>query len=96
MPLAIWDDEKRWESVYQVQGHLLAETLKAKLESEDIPAILRYESVGRVLGITVDGLGAVDIMVPEEFAERAREVLQDDESFSAAQDASQTGPAETQ
>jgi hypothetical protein len=85
MPLAVWNNQKDLVTVHKVQGHLLAETLKAKLESEGIPALLRYESVGRVLGITVDGLGVVEIMVPEAYAEKAQLVLQE-ESASEPQD----------
>jgi hypothetical protein len=52
--------------------------LKGKLESEGIPVILRYESVGFTLyGITVDGLGEVEIRVPASFAEKAREILEE-------------------
>ena len=35
------------------------------LESEEIPVLLRYESAGEVFGITVNGLGKVDILVPK-------------------------------
>jgi hypothetical protein len=70
-------------TVYKVQGHLLAEVLKAKLESEGIPALLRYESVGRVLGLTVDGLGQVEIQVPVEMEEQARAVLSEAEPLDS-------------
>ena len=66
-------------TVQTVQGHTLAEMLKSKLEGEGIPVALRYQSVGRVLGITVDGLGQVEIQVPEEMVEKARAALAEDE-----------------
>ena len=58
-----------------VQGEVRANVLKSHLESEGIPAVLQYESAGRVYGITVDGLGAVKIMVPEELVEQAKQVI---------------------
>ena len=36
--------------VYVSQGPLGAEVAKSKLESQGIPTMLRYESIGRVLG----------------------------------------------
>lgn len=64
-------------TVYIAQGHLLAEMIKSKLESAGIPVLLDYESIGRVYGITVDGLGEVRIKVPEELAEEARELVKE-------------------
>jgi len=37
--------------------------------------MLDYESLGRVMGITVDGLGEVRILVPNERADEAKELL---------------------
>ena len=64
-------------TVYIAQGHLLAEMIKGKLESAGIPVLLDYESIGRVYGLTVDGLGEVRIKVPEELAEEARELVKE-------------------
>ena len=61
--------------VYVSQGPLAAEVAKSKLQSEGIPAMLRYPSVGRVLGLTVDGLGRVEVLVPAAYEREAREVL---------------------
>ena len=63
-----------------VQGQMIAGLLKARLESEGIPVALRYESVGRVLGLTFDGLGQVEIMIPADLVPRAQELLDSDES----------------
>jgi len=74
--------------VYISQGPLGAEVARSKLQSEGIPALLRYASVGRVLGLTVDGLGRVEVLVPARFAPQARAALAEDappaESPSAA------------
>jgi len=59
------------------QGVMLGEIYKSKLEAAGIPAMLKYESAGRVLGITVDGLGRVEVLVPAEMAEDAAALLAD-------------------
>lgn len=61
--------------VFISQGPLAAEVARSKLQSEGIPAMLRYPSVGRVLGLTVDGLGRVEVLVPAAYEGQAREVL---------------------
>jgi hypothetical protein len=59
------------------QGIDLAQIYKSKLEAAGIPALLKYESAGLVFGITVDGLGEVRILVPEDLADKARQLLTD-------------------
>ena len=59
-----------------VQGQIEAQIIKAKLESEAIPVHLSYESAGVVYGLTLDGLGEVKILVPEECLARARALIQ--------------------
>ena len=68
-------------AVYVSQGPLSAEAVKAKLEAEGIPAVLRYSSVGRVLGLTVDGLGRVEVLVSEEDEAAARDAIREDEGI---------------
>jgi len=63
-----------------VQGEVVANILKSHLESEGIPVLLQWESVGRVFGLTVDGLGQVKILVPEEFADEAKHIIEARES----------------
>jgi hypothetical protein len=62
--------------VCRTAGVLQAEIVKGRLESAGIPAMLDYESLGRVMGVTVDGLGEVRILVPTERAEDARQLLE--------------------
>ncbi len=74
-------DEKSRHSglttVHVTQGLLRAQVIKAKLEDADIPVLLNYESVGPVMGITVDGLGEVRVLVPTEYAGVARTLLEE-------------------
>lgn len=61
--------------VHIAQGELEASVIKSHLECEGIPVMLQYESVGRVFGLTVDGLGEIRILVPQELVERAKEII---------------------
>lgn len=70
----------KFVEISRVQGEAVASILKSKLEDEGIPVLLQYESMGRVIGLTVDGLGQVKILVPAELAERAKEVIKPSES----------------
>lgn len=66
------------ECVFVGQGLLQAEVAKSKLEAFGIPAILQYESVGPIYGLTVDGLGQVKVMVPADLAHEARRLLNEE------------------
>jgi hypothetical protein len=48
-----------------------ANIIKSKLESYGIPTLLKYESVGIVFGLELNGLGKVEVKVPKEFEEEA-------------------------
>ena len=67
--------EPKLVTVYTAQGQLEAQIIKTRLESEGIPVLLSYESLGIVCGLTIDGLGEVRVMVPEALAQEAREIL---------------------
>ena len=68
-------EEIRLTTVYVAVGQPEAEIIKGRLEAEGIPAMLRYESAGLVYGLTVDGLGQVEVQVPSSLAEEARRIL---------------------
>ena len=65
--------------IHTVQGELTANVIKSHLESEGIPVLLQYESVGIVYGLTTDGLGEVKILVPQELSGKARQIIQPQE-----------------
>ena len=69
--------------VSTVQGELAANVIKSYLESEGIPVLLKSESAGRVFGLTVDGLGQVSILVPQELAEEAKRISELRENVQA-------------
>jgi hypothetical protein len=58
-----------------VQGEMTAQVMKAHLESEGIPVLLQPENLGTFYGVPADGLRAVKILVPQEFAEEAKQIL---------------------
>jgi hypothetical protein len=65
--------------ICKVWGELTAHVIKTHLESEEIPVLLKYESVGIVYGITTDGLGQISVLVPQQFAEEAKRVIEPQE-----------------
>ena len=67
-------------TVYIASGQPEAQIIKGRLESEGIPAILRYESAGVVYGLTIDGLGQVEVQVPPSLVQDARNILRIGES----------------
>lgn len=62
-------------TVYVASGQPEAQIVKGRLEIEGIPVMLRYESAGLVYGLTIDGLGQVEVQVPSSVAQRARDIL---------------------
>jgi len=70
-------EEIKLTTVYVAVGQPEAEIIKGRLENEGIPAVLRYESAGLIYGITVDGLGQVEVQVPSALADEARQILQE-------------------
>jgi len=64
-------------TVHVTWGLLRAQVIKAKLEQEGIPVLLKYEPIGPLLGITVDGLAEVSILVPPACADEARALIED-------------------
>ncbi|MGE5464166.1 MAG: putative signal transducing protein [Syntrophothermus sp.] len=78
-------DELKWEVLTEVQGRLEAEFLKSYLAAQGIDAELFQESVGHhIYPVTINGLGRVQIFVPKEHAEEARQIL--DEYNNARKD----------
>ena len=62
-------------TIHKAANQIEAELIKGMLESEGIPALLKYESLGQVYGLTVDGLGQVEVQVPSKYAQDAENLL---------------------
>ena len=63
------------QRVYVASGELEAQQIRAFLEAAGIATAERGEALRKTHGLTVDGLGAVDILVSEADAAQAREML---------------------
>ena len=61
--------------VFTAAGELEGEMIKGFLEAQGIKVILSQESVARTLGLTAGKLGEVQVLVPEEQAEDAINLL---------------------
>ncbi len=59
----------------RVPGGISAQSILAALHGRGIPARSHGEVVGEIYGLTLDGLGEVSILVPEEHLEEAKSVL---------------------
>lgn len=79
--------QKGFVVAHIAQGELEASILKSHLECEGIPVMLQYESVGRVFGLTVDGLGEIRILVPQGLVERAKEIIKPRDVGEAGEEA---------
>lgn len=69
-------EEENWQIVGIASGVIKARIIEGRLEAEGIPVRLQYEPIGEIYAITVDGLGEVRILVPEQWMGHARRVLE--------------------
>ncbi len=56
-------------------GMLRANVIRGLLESAGIPTLLRYEAAGPAIGLIIDGLGRVEVQVPANWEQEARDLL---------------------
>ena len=61
--------------VSTVQGPFEEEQICSFLTANGIPTQIQGEALRRTHGLTMDGLGAVNILVPRDLAEAARDLL---------------------
>jgi hypothetical protein len=62
-------------TLIRIPGGINAQSILTALHGRGIPARTHGEVVGEIYGLTLDGLGEVSILVPEEYLEEAKEVL---------------------
>ena len=68
------------QRVFVASGEVHAQQIRAFLEAAGISSFERGEALRNTHGLTVDGLGAVEILVAESDAAHAREILQSAEA----------------
>jgi len=66
---------ERYVRVSTVQGQFAEAQLRAFLEAHGIPTQVRGETLRTTHGIAIDGIGAVEILVPSDREDEARELL---------------------
>jgi hypothetical protein len=71
------DEPVAWVAVAVNLAPIEAAIIKGRLESMHIPALVRQESIGAIMGLTVGPLGSAGVLVPEALAEKALAILAD-------------------
>jgi hypothetical protein len=64
-----------FQRVFVANGELQGQQVRAFLEAAGIATVVRGESLRHTHGLTLDGLGAVEILVAETDVEQARSLL---------------------
>jgi hypothetical protein len=72
--------------VAETAGLAPAEIIAGRLQSEDIPARAWQEGAGQAFGLTIGLLGTGFVVVPEEYVDRAKEILDAEDDFDAYED----------
>jgi len=67
--------EQRRQRVFVASGEIHAQQVRGFLEAAGIQTSVRGESLRNTHGLTLDGLGAVEILVDESEADEARSLL---------------------
>ena len=68
------------QCVFVANGEFHANQVRAFLEAAGIETVVRGETLRQTHGLTLDGLGAVQILVASDDFERARSLLDDAEA----------------
>ena len=68
--------EAPMEVAYTASGEMEAQTVRSALEAAGIPAELKMEAAQALFAVTVDGLGAIRVMVPADRLEEARSIVE--------------------
>jgi hypothetical protein len=67
--------ENEWIVVTTVQGEFEEVQVRSFLDAHEIPTSTRGEALRKTHGLTLDGLGLVEILVAPEHADEARRLL---------------------
>ena len=68
--------DNSWSVVFTASGMTQANIITGRLETEGIATRLKYEAAGPIYAITINGLGEVKVLVPEETLARALAILE--------------------
>ena len=67
--------EDQWIVIDEAPNHFHAEIIRGLLEAQGVPVMLFEEAVGRVVPLTVGSAAWVQVVVPAQNEERAKQVL---------------------
>lgn len=68
--------EKDWVLLLKTNPNE-GEIIRGKLESAGIEAMLEQEAIGKIYGLTVDGLGEVKVYVQKDNLEEAKKIIEE-------------------
>lgn len=71
-------NQQKIVEVYKAKGELEAQVIKGLLESQGIPCLLQSHVSSSVHPFSINGLGEVKVMVPENIAEEAKRLIEAD------------------
>ncbi len=74
--------KRKLVEIYRARGEAEAQVVKSKLESYGIPALIKSDAAPSVYAFTIDGMGEYKVMVWEELAGEARELIAGEEDKS--------------
>ena len=77
--------------VFMAQGEIEETQVRSFLSAHDIPTFVQGEALRKTHGLTLNGLGAVEILVAAEHEQQARELLAQAERGELALDDSIDG-----
>ena len=86
--------DQQLRCVFVANGEIHAVQVRTFLEAAGIPAAERGESLRHTHGLTIDGLGAVEICVAEADVPRARSLLDSAEAGTFRLDDDAGGPTD--
>jgi hypothetical protein len=61
---------------YTANGEMEAQSVRSVLEAAGIPCRIKFEAASRLFVVTVDGLGAVQVLVPADRLEEAKALIE--------------------
>ena len=71
--------QKNMVEVYRAASEAEARIIKSFLESNGIPCLMKANAAPSVHAFAVDGMGEVSILVWEDAASKARELIREEE-----------------
>ncbi|MBM4448981.1 MAG: DUF2007 domain-containing protein [Chloroflexi bacterium] len=71
--------QKKMVAIYRAASEAEAGIIKSFLESNGIPCLLKANAAPSVHAFAIDGMGEVTILVWEDMADKARELVSEEE-----------------